>query len=62
MAHKLVLTGLSKYSRVPNKRAANLLVYFVLQKSKEKNVVQNLFCTTYLLPTRLIGLHVYSVP
>ena len=41
---------------------AHLHAYFVLHNSTEKNVVQNLFFTTYLLPTRLFGLHVYSVP
>ena len=41
---------------------AHLHAYFVLHNSKEKNVVQNLFFTTYLLPTRLFGLHVYSAP
>ena len=41
---------------------AHLQAYFVLHNSTEKNVVQNLFFTTYLLPTRLFGLHVYSVP
>ena len=40
---------------------AHLHAYFVLHNSTEKNVVQNLFFTTYLLPTRLFGLHVYSV-
>ena len=39
-----------------------LHAYFVLHNSTEKNVVQNLFFTIYLLPTRLFGLHVYSVP
>ena len=41
---------------------AHLHAYFVLHNSTEKNVVQNLFFTTYLLPTRLFGLQVYSVP
>jgi len=41
---------------------AHLHDYFVLHNSTEKNVVHNLFFTTYLLPTRLFGLHVYSVP
>ena len=41
---------------------AHLHAYFVLHNSTEKNVVQNLFFTTYLLPTRLFGLHVYLVP
>ena len=41
---------------------AHLHAYFVLHNSTEKNVVQNSFFTTYLLPTRLFGLHVYLVP
>ena len=41
---------------------AHLHAYFVLHNSTEKNMVHNFFFTTYLLPTRLFGLHVYSVP
>ena len=41
---------------------AHLHAYFVLHNSTEKNVVQNLFFTVYLLPTPLFGLHIYSVP
>ena len=41
---------------------AYLHVYFLLHNSAEKNEEYNLFFTTYLLPTRLFGLHFYLVP
>ena len=40
---------------------AHLHACFVLHNSKKKYVAQNLFFTTYLVPTSLFGLHVYSV-
>ena len=40
---------------------AHLHTYFVLHNSTEKNMVQNVLFTSYLLPTRLFGLHVYLV-
>ena len=41
---------------------AHLHAYFVIHNSTEKKCGAEFVFTTYLLPTRLFGLHVCSVP